>query len=188
MAKQRVKFTFVSELITLPIIYELGKNFSLVTNIRRADVTEDRGWVILEIEGQIEEIERGLEWVASKGVRVDPVQGDIVEGERVARLAPQRIRHGRPPMAKIRIPTPLRKLTNDAEVVTADAPSLGEAIDRLEGAYPGLKDRICDEAGEIRRFVNIYVNGEDVRFLDNLQTKLSANDDVSIVPAVAGGA
>lgn len=80
MAKQRVKFTFVSELITLPIIYELGKNFSLVTNIRRADVTEDRGWVILEIEGEMDEIERGLEWVASKGVRVDPVQGDIVEG------------------------------------------------------------------------------------------------------------
>jgi len=80
MAKQRVKFTFVQELITLPIIYELGKQFSLVTNIRRADVTEDRGWVILEIEGQMEEIERALEWVASKGVRVDPVQGDIVEG------------------------------------------------------------------------------------------------------------
>jgi hypothetical protein len=80
MAKQRVKFTFVQELITLPIIYELGKNFSLVTNIRRADVTEDRGWVILEIEGDMDEIERGLEWVASKGVRVDPVQGDIVEG------------------------------------------------------------------------------------------------------------
>ncbi|MEX0750455.1 MAG: NIL domain-containing protein [Dehalococcoidia bacterium] len=80
MAKQRVKFTFVQELITLPIIYELGKNFSLVTNIRRADVTEDRGWVILEIEGQMEEIERALDWVASKGVRVDPVQGDIVEG------------------------------------------------------------------------------------------------------------
>lgn len=80
MAKQRVKFTFVQELITLPIIYELGKNFSLITNIRRADVTEDRGWVILEIEGEMEEIERALEWVASKGVRVDPVQGDIVEG------------------------------------------------------------------------------------------------------------
>jgi ABC-type methionine transport system ATPase subunit len=80
MAKQRVKFTFVQELITLPIIYELGKNFSLVTNIRRADVTEDRGWVILEIEGAMEEIERALDWVASKGVRVDPVQGDIVEG------------------------------------------------------------------------------------------------------------
>lgn len=80
MAKQRVKFTFVQELITLPIIYELGKNFSLITNIRRADVTEDRGWVILEIEGEMDEIERALDWVASKGVRVDPVQGDIVEG------------------------------------------------------------------------------------------------------------
>jgi len=80
MAKQRVKFTFVQELITLPIIYELGKNYNVVTNIRRADVTEDRGWVILEIEGQVDEIERGLEWVKSKGVRVDPVPGDIVEG------------------------------------------------------------------------------------------------------------
>ncbi|HZP57938.1 MAG TPA: NIL domain-containing protein [Dehalococcoidia bacterium] len=80
MAKQRVKFTFPQELITLPIIYELGKQFSLVTNVRRADVTEDRGWVVLEIDGAIEEIERGLEWVAAKGVRVDPVPGDIVEG------------------------------------------------------------------------------------------------------------
>jgi len=91
-------------------------------------------------------------------------------------------------MAQIRIPTPLRKLTNDTEIVTADAASLGEAIDRLEGEYPGIKERICDEAGGIRRFVNIYVNGEDVRFLDNLDTKLKPNDDVSIVPAVAGGA
>jgi hypothetical protein len=80
MAKQRVKFTFYPELIPSPIIYELGKNFEVVTNIRRADVTEDRGWVILELEGDLGEIERGLEWVASKGVRVDPVQGDIVEG------------------------------------------------------------------------------------------------------------
>jgi ABC-type methionine transport system ATPase subunit len=80
MAKQRVKFTFPQELITLPIIYELGKNYNIVTNIRRADVTEDRGWVVLEMEGAIEEIETALEWVASKGVRVDPVQGDIVEG------------------------------------------------------------------------------------------------------------
>jgi L-aspartate semialdehyde sulfurtransferase ferredoxin len=80
MAKQRVKFTFPQELITLPIIYELGKQFSIVTNVRRADVTEDRGWVVLELEGNIEEIERGLDWVAAKGVRVDPVQGDIVEG------------------------------------------------------------------------------------------------------------
>lgn len=80
MAKQRVKFTFPQELITMPIIYDLGKQFNVVTNIRRADVTEDRGWVVLELDGDMEEIERGLEWVASKGVRVDPVQGDIVEG------------------------------------------------------------------------------------------------------------
>ena len=80
MARQRVKFTFPQELITLPIIYELGKQFSIVTNIRRADVTEDRGWVVLELEGDMEEIERGLDWVTAKGVRVDPVQGDIVEG------------------------------------------------------------------------------------------------------------
>jgi molybdopterin synthase sulfur carrier subunit len=90
-------------------------------------------------------------------------------------------------MAQIRIPTPLRKLTNDIEIVNADAASLGEAIDRLEGEYPGIKERICDESGEIRRFVNVYVNGEDVRFLDNLATKLAPSDEVSIVPAVAGG-
>lgn len=80
MANQRVKFTFPQELITLPIIHELGKQFSLVSNIRRADVTADRGWVILELVGDLQEIERALDWVAAKGVRVDPVQGDIVEG------------------------------------------------------------------------------------------------------------
>jgi hypothetical protein len=80
MAKQRVKFTFPQELITLPIIYELGKQYQIVTNVRRADVTEDRGWVVLELDGPIEEIERALDWVAGKGVRVDPVPGDIVEG------------------------------------------------------------------------------------------------------------
>ena len=80
MAQQRVKFTFPQQLITLPIIYELGKQFNMITNIRRADVTEDRGWVVLELEGDMEEIERALDWVAAKGVRVDPVQGDIIEG------------------------------------------------------------------------------------------------------------
>ncbi len=80
MQRQRVKFTFPQELITLPIIYELGKQFNIVTNVRRADVTEDRGWVVLELEGDLSEIERGLDWVAAKGVRVDPVQGDLVEG------------------------------------------------------------------------------------------------------------
>lgn len=80
MARQRVKFTFPQELIKVPIIYELGKSFNLVTNIRRADVTDDRGWVILEVDGELDEIERGIEWVASKGVRVDPIQGDVIEG------------------------------------------------------------------------------------------------------------
>ncbi len=80
MARQRVKFTFEQQLIKEPLIYELGKQFQVVTNIRRADVTADRGWVILELDGDIPEIERGLEWVRSKGVRVDPVEGDLVEG------------------------------------------------------------------------------------------------------------
>ena len=90
-------------------------------------------------------------------------------------------------MATIRIPAPLRKLVNDQETVKSDAGTLADAITRLDGDYPGIKDRICDEAGQIRRFVNVYVNGEDVRFLDNVDTKLGPNDEVSIVPAVAGG-
>jgi molybdopterin synthase sulfur carrier subunit len=91
-------------------------------------------------------------------------------------------------MPKIRIPMPLRKLTNDADIVSSDAATLAAAVDGLEADYPGIKERLCDEAGGIRRFVNIYVNGEDVRFLDNLATPLKPNDEVSIVPAVAGGA
>ncbi|MEW6033233.1 MAG: NIL domain-containing protein [Chloroflexota bacterium] len=80
MAKHRVKFTFPQELISEPIIYNLARRFKVVTNIRRADVAADRGWVILELEGSQEDIERGIAWVGSKGVRVDPVSGDIVEG------------------------------------------------------------------------------------------------------------
>ncbi|HZP25962.1 MAG TPA: NIL domain-containing protein [Dehalococcoidia bacterium] len=80
MAKQRMKFTFEPELIQRPIIWSLGKEFDLVTNIRRADVTEDRGWVVLELEGDLEEIERALRWVQEQGVRVDPVAGDVLEG------------------------------------------------------------------------------------------------------------
>ena len=71
MPKRRAKFTFPMGLITQPVIYDLGQNFRLVTNIRRADVREDVGWVILELEGDEEEIERGLDWVNSMGVRVD---------------------------------------------------------------------------------------------------------------------
>lgn len=80
MAKKRVMFSFPPELVTEPIIYLLGQQFRVITNIRRADVAEDRGWVVLEVEGKEADIDKGLEWVASKGVRVDPVGGDIVEG------------------------------------------------------------------------------------------------------------
>jgi len=73
-------FTFPEELIKEPIIYNLSHQFRVVTNIRRADVSENRGWVVLELEGEDEEIEQGIAWVISKGVRVDPVIGDIVEG------------------------------------------------------------------------------------------------------------
>jgi hypothetical protein len=80
MANKRIKFTFVQQLIKEPIIWKLAKEFDVITNIRRADVTDDRGWVILELEGEPDEIERGLEWVEQQGVRVDPVTEDIVEG------------------------------------------------------------------------------------------------------------
>jgi L-aspartate semialdehyde sulfurtransferase ferredoxin len=80
MVKRRVKFTFPPELIKEPIIYKLGQQFEVVTNIRRADINGDKGWVVLELEGEGEDIERGIVWVTGKGVRVDPVIGDIVEG------------------------------------------------------------------------------------------------------------
>ena len=80
MDRQRVRFTFEGDQAKEPIIYQLGHNFHLVTNIRRADVQENLGWVVLELDGEKEEIERGLQWVSSTGVRVDPVSGDVVEG------------------------------------------------------------------------------------------------------------
>ena len=80
MGKTRVKFTFLSELLKEPVIYHLGQNFDLVTNIRRADVREDMGWVVLELDGEDSEIQRGLEWVSTIGVRVDPLSGDVIEG------------------------------------------------------------------------------------------------------------
>ena len=80
MAKRKVTFTFPEELIREPIIYNLSHQFKVITNIQRADVTASKGWVVLELEGDEEEIELGISWVISKGVRVDPVIGDIVEG------------------------------------------------------------------------------------------------------------
>ncbi|NWF77901.1 MAG: NIL domain-containing protein [Chloroflexi bacterium] len=80
MVKRRVRFTFPPELIKEPIIYKLGQQFEVVTNIRRADINGDKGWVVLELEGEGEDIERGIAWVTAKGVRVDSVSGDVVEG------------------------------------------------------------------------------------------------------------
>ena len=80
MGKQRVKFTFEETLVKQPAIYELGQKFKIVTNIRRAEVGEDLGWVILELEGDDPEIQKGLEWVSSTGVRVDPLGGDVIAG------------------------------------------------------------------------------------------------------------
>ena len=80
MSTKRVRFTFPSELIKEPVIYKLGMDFEIVTNIRRADVRDSMGWVVLELEGDEEIIKNGLDWVSSTGVRVDPVGGDIIEG------------------------------------------------------------------------------------------------------------
>ncbi len=87
----------------------------------------------------------------------------------------------------VRIPTPLRKLTNGSDEVAVDGATIGALIDNLEAAHPGLKERLCDESGEIRRFVNLYLNDEDVRFLQGRDTALKDGDEVSIVPAIAGG-
>ncbi len=90
-------------------------------------------------------------------------------------------------MATVRIPTPLRKLTNGQEEVKAAGATIGELISSLEAQYPGLKERICDDQGKVRRFVNIFANDEDIRFLKNLETPIKETDEVSIVPAIAGG-
>lgn len=79
MARRRVRLIFGRDLVTEPVIYHLGKNFDVVTNIRRADVTRDEGWVMLEVAGEPEEIERGIAFLESKGVRVEPAEGDLVE-------------------------------------------------------------------------------------------------------------
>ena len=90
-------------------------------------------------------------------------------------------------MAIVRIPTPLRKLTGGAEEVQASGKSVGELIGELEKKYPGIKERICDDKGALRRFVNVFVKDEDVRFQKNLDTPVADGDEVSIVPAIAGG-
>ena len=89
--------------------------------------------------------------------------------------------------AKVRIPTPLRKLTNGEELIEVNAVTIGDAINELQTRYPGIKERLLDDSGAVRRFVNVYVNEEDIRFLENQQTKLKDGDEISIIPAIAGG-
>ena len=89
---------------------------------------------------------------------------------------------------QVRIPVQLRSLTNGAEIVAASGASVQQLIDDMDRTYPGIKDRLCETEGKVRRFVNIFVNEEDIRFLDNLQTPVSDRDEISIIPAIAGGA
>ncbi len=87
----------------------------------------------------------------------------------------------------VRIPTPLRKLTDNRSEIEIDGETVESLIGNMEASYPGIKDRICDESGKVRRFINIYINEEDIRFLDGTDTTVKAGDRISIVPAIAGG-
>jgi sulfur-carrier protein len=88
---------------------------------------------------------------------------------------------------KVLIPTALQKFTSDRATIDCDGKNIAELLDALEASCPGVKARLCDESGQLRRFLNFYVNDEDIRFLDNANTPLKDGDQVSIVPAVAGG-
>lgn len=88
---------------------------------------------------------------------------------------------------KVRIPSPLRSLTGGQGMVELDAANLVECLDNLDAQFPGIKARLCDEEGKIQQFVNVYINGEDIRFLQEMASTLKSGDEVSIVPAMAGG-
>lgn len=88
---------------------------------------------------------------------------------------------------KVLIPTPLQKLTNGNPNVLVDGSSVGEIVAALEGQFPGIKERLCDDSGRLRRFVNVYVNNEDIRFMQNEETPVKDGDELSIIPAIAGG-
>ncbi len=87
----------------------------------------------------------------------------------------------------VRIPAPLRRVTNGLDKVEVEGATLSDTLNALDSQFPGIKERLLDETGDLRHFVNVYVNGEDVRFLQGLDTSTNAGDEVSIVPAVAGG-
>ena len=90
-------------------------------------------------------------------------------------------------MPSVRIPTPLRRLTQDKDEVDIDASNVSDLINKLEEQFPGIKERLCDENGQVRRFINLYVNNEDIRFLDGTNTTLNDKDIVSIIPEIEGG-
>ena len=87
----------------------------------------------------------------------------------------------------IRVPTPLRKLTGNQSEVQIEGDTVASILTNMEAAYPGIKDRLCDESGQVRRFINIYVNEEDIRFLQGIETNLKQGDKIAIIPAIAGG-
>ena len=89
--------------------------------------------------------------------------------------------------ATVKIPTPLRKLTNNETSVDAVGKTIEQIVQSLDSAYPGMRERLIDDNGDLRHFVNIYLNGEDIRYIDGLKSPVSDNDELSIVPAVAGG-
>ena len=89
--------------------------------------------------------------------------------------------------ATVKIPTPLRKLTNNETSVDAVGKTIEQIVESLDSAYPGMRERLIDDNGDLRHFVNIYLNGEDIRYIDGLKSPVSDNDELSIVPAVPGG-
>lgn len=88
---------------------------------------------------------------------------------------------------RVRVPTPLRRFTAGSDEVTAEGDSIKAILDDLERRHPGIRERLFDDTGELRRFVNVYLNGDDIRFLNQLSSKVKDGDDISIVPAIAGG-
>jgi molybdopterin synthase sulfur carrier subunit len=88
---------------------------------------------------------------------------------------------------RVRVPTPLRRFTGGVDEVTAEGGSIKDVLEDLERRHPGIRERLMDDNGELRRFVNVYLNGDDIRFLNQLGSKVKDGDDISIVPAIAGG-
>ena len=90
-------------------------------------------------------------------------------------------------MSTVRIPSPLRKYTNSQSKVQANGATINEVIEDLETQYPGVKSRLCDDSGQIKRYVNVFINGDEIRTLQGADSSVGENDEVSIVPAMAGG-